>query len=395
MKSLLMVTTIPDPLKAFLFPFANHFRAQGWHVDAMACGISNSAECLQTFDRVWDVKWSRNPLEPQNLILAPRTIQQVVQQEKYDIVHVHTPVAAFVTRYALRNKHLFRHKPKVIYTAHGFHFYQGGKPLKNNVFVTLEKLAGRWTDYLVVINREDEEAALQHRLISREQIRYMPGIGVDLQFYNFDAVSTCEVASLRQELGLTPETQMLLSVAELIPRKRPQDILKAFASQNTSNACLAFAGNGPLLNDMQQLAKKLNVENKVRFLGHRNDIPTLMTVAVATVLASEQEGLPRCVMESMSLGTPVIGTSIRGTQDLLKDGCGFLVEVGNIESLSNAIAHVLTHPLEARIVGQRGRSRIANYDLHHIIKLHEALYAEAIAGELHTQSIASNSKFKN
>lgn len=394
MNKILIIATIPDALKAFLLPFAHHFRAQDWRVDAMACGITNSADCLKAFDRVWDVEWSRNPLDSRNLLVAPSIIQKAIQQGQYDIVHVHTPVAAFVTRYALRNKHLFPHKPKVIYTAHGFHFYQGGKPLKNNVFLTLEKLAGRWTDYLVVINREDEEAANQHRLISRERIRYMPGIGVDLQFYNQDAVSACEVASVRQELGLTPETQMLLSVAELIPRKHPQDILKAFATQNTSNACLAFAGDGPLLDDMQQLAKKLNVENKVRFLGHRKDIPTLMSVAVATVLASEQEGLPRCVMESMSLGTPVIGTSIRGTEDLLKDGCGFLVEVGNIESLSNAIAYVLAHPLEARIVGQRGRSRIANYDLHHIIKLHEALYAEAI-GELHTQSIASNSKFKN
>lgn len=391
MKSILMVATVPEALEVFLTPFADHFRSQDWRVDAMAYGISESAECLQAFDNVWDVKWSRNPLDPQNLILAPRTIQQVVQQERYDIVHVHTPVAAFVTRYALKNKHLFSHKPKVIYTAHGFHFYQGGKPLKNSVFLTLEKLAGRWTDYLVVINREDEEAAKQYKLISKERIRYMPGIGVDLQFYNFDAVSASEVARVRQELGLTPETQMLLSVAELIPRKHPQDILKAFASQNTSNTCLAFAGNGPLLNDMQQLAKKLGVEDKVRFLGFRKDIPTLMSVAAATVLASEQEGLPRCVMESMSLGTPVIGTSIRGTQDLLKDGCGFLVEVGNIESLSNAMAYVLAHPLEARIVGQRGRSRIANYDLQYIIKLHEALYAEAIVGELNTQLIASNS----
>ena len=101
MNSLLCVTTVPVSLCAFLLPFAYHFRAQGWRVDAMAQGISTSAECLQAFDRVWEVEWSRNPLKPQNLIVAPRQIQEVVAQEGYDLVHVHTPVAAFVTRYAL------------------------------------------------------------------------------------------------------------------------------------------------------------------------------------------------------------------------------------------------------------------------------------------------------
>ncbi|BAZ12822.1 putative group 1 glycosyl transferase [Calothrix sp. NIES-4071] len=382
MKSILMVTTIPDTLQAFLLPIAYHFRSQGWRVDAMACKISSNAQCLQIFDNVWNVEWSRNPLEPQNLILTPRTIQQVVQQEKYDIVHVHTPVAAFVTRYALRNKHLFPHKPKVIYTAHGFHFYRGGKPLKNALFLNLEKLAGRWTDYLVVINREDEEAAKHKKLVSPERISYMPGIGVNLEEYSSDCISSSEVIQVREELGLTPQTQMLLCVAELIPRKRPQDVLKAFAHLNKSNTFLAFAGNGPLLYDMQQLAKELNVANKVRFLGFRKDIPILISAAAATVIASEQEGLPRCVMESMSLGIPVIGTAIRGTQDLLKDGCGFLVKVGDVKSLANAMAYVLNNPLEARITGQRARERMTQYDLSHIIKLHSALYAQAVSTKI-------------
>ena len=63
MNRLLIVTTIPDTLCAFLLPFAHHFHAQGWVVDAMAYGISQSAECLETFDRVWEIEWSRNPLD--------------------------------------------------------------------------------------------------------------------------------------------------------------------------------------------------------------------------------------------------------------------------------------------------------------------------------------------
>ncbi len=376
MNKLLIVTTIPSTLNAFLLPFAHYFRAQGWSVDAMACGITANTECLQAFDRVWDIQWSRNPLNPLNLAVAPGIIQEIVQQEKYDIVHVHTPVAAFVTRYALKNlrKQL---NTQVIYTAHGFHFYSGGKALKNTLFLALEKLAGYWTDYLVVINREDQEAATQQKLISPERLHYMPGIGVDLQYYNPDSTSDANIERLRQELGLATNTPLFLSVAEFIPRKHLQDILKAYARLARPEICLAFAGNGVLMEQMQQLALQLNLQNQVRFLGVRRDIPTLMRAAVATVLVSEQEGLPRCVMESMSLETPVIGTNIRGTRDLLTDGCGLLVEVGDVEAITKAMAWILDHPQEARIIGKRGRERMADYDMKEIIRLHASLYAEA------------------
>lgn len=377
MTSLLIVATVPETLKGFLLPFSYHFRHRGWRVDAMAYKISASPECLQVFDRVWDVEWSRQPWDPKNLLIAPRIIQKVVQKVDYDIVHVHTPVASFVTRYALRNKRK-NQKFQVIYTAHGFHFYRGGKPLKNAAFLALEKLAGNWTDYLVVINREDEEIAKHYRIVAPERVCYMPGIGVDLKYYSPDATSKTELERVRQELGLQPNTQLFLSVAEFTPRKRPQDVLKAFARLQRPNTCLAFAGHGILSKQMQSLASQLKIENQVRFLGHRQDIPTLMRVAIATVLASEHEGLPRCVMESMCMEVPVIATNVRGTRDLLSDGCGLLVKVGDIEGLTTAMAWVLDHPLEARIMGKRGRKRMFFYDINYIIDLHENLYTEAM-----------------
>lgn len=377
MNRLLMVATIPDTIRGFLLPFASHFRHQGWRVDAMACGISASAECLQAFDRVWEVKWSRNPLDPRNLLVAPPMIQEVIQQGEYDIVHVHTPVGAFVTRYALRNCRQ-QTKPQVIYTAHGFHFHPGGKPLKNAVFLALEKLAGNWTDYLVVINHDDERAAKCHGIIPPERLRYMPGIGVDLKYYSRYNTSKAEVEQVRHELGLTPTTRLFLSVGELTPRKHPQDILRAFALLGRSDISLAFVGNGPLMAQMQQLASQLGVQKQVHFLGMRRDIPTLMRAAVTTVLASDQEGLPRCVMESMSMQTPVIGTSIRGTRDLLAGGCGLLVNVGDIEALATAMAWMLDNPQAAKVMAERAYERIAEYELSRIVQQHEALYAEAI-----------------
>jgi glycosyltransferase involved in cell wall biosynthesis len=377
MNKLLVISAVPIALRAFLLPFAHHFRAKGWRVDAIANGVSTCPECLAAFDRVWDVELGRSPLDAKNLLTAPPRIREIVAQQQYDIVHAHMAVAGFVTRYALKDLRK-QATPKIIYTAHGFNFYKGEMPLKNAIFLTLEKLAGLWTDYLVVINREDEAAAKRYQIVPPDRVRYMPGIGVDIERYNPDVISASEVAQVLQELNLAPATSLFLCIAEFTPRKRHRDLLKAFAKVARSNTCLAFAGAGALQAEMQQLADQLGVQDRVRFLGFRRDIPTLIRAAVATILVSEAEGLPRSIMESLCLETPAIGTDIRGIRELLEPGCGLLVPVGNVEEIAKAMAWILDHPQEAKAMGKRGRELMAAYDLRQILNLHETLYAEAL-----------------
>jgi glycosyltransferase involved in cell wall biosynthesis len=372
MPSLLMVATVPDTLRGFLLPFAEHFRRRGFRVDAMAAGVSGCPDSVAAFDRVWEVAWSRNPLDLRNLAVA-RRVREVAT--RYDLVHVHTPVASFVTRLALRGRPRTG-RPRVIYTAHGFHFYRGGPRLRGLAFRVLEQLAGRWTDYLVVINREDEEAA--RRMLSAERVRYMPGIGVDLDRYAPAAVSETDVSRVRRELALGAASRLFLMIAEFIPRKRHRDALAAFARLDRPDARLAFAGTGPLVDEMQRRAAELGVADRVHFLGLRRDIPALVRASVAVLLPSQQEGLPRSAMESMSLGVPVVGSRIRGTADLLEGGGGVLVPVGDVTALTDTLARILDHPEEAREMGRRGRERAASYHLEIIIAMHEALYEEAL-----------------
>jgi glycosyltransferase involved in cell wall biosynthesis len=377
MSSLLFVTTIPGTLSAFFLPLTRHLQAQGWRVDAMAQGISTNTQCVETFDRVWEVEFSRNPLAPQNLLIAPQKIREVLAQREYDIVNVSTPVAAFVTRYALNDLRK-QGKPKIVYTAQGFRFYGGGSLLSNTIYLSLEKLAGPWTDYIVLVNREDEEAAKRHRLIPEERVRYIPGTGVNVDRFSADNISDAEVLRVRQEMGLALETPLFLSVAEFIPRKHPQDILRAFVRLGRPEVHLAFAGDGRIFEQMQQLATDLRIQERVHFLGRSKDVPTLIGASVATLLASELEGLPNCVMESFCLEVPVIGTNIRGTRDLLEGGCGLLVKVGDVEGLAQAMAWVLDHPEEAKMMGKRGRERMAAYELKQILKLYDSLYTEVM-----------------
>ena len=374
---LLIVTTVPVTLSGFLAPIAAHFRHTGWCVDAMANGISSSAECVQGYDRVWEMPWSRNPLHPHNLFITPTLVRQIVARERYDIVHVHTPVAAFVTRMALRH---VRHAggPRVIYTAHGFHFYKGGPRLRGAVYRKLEQWAGRWTDRLVVINREDEEAVHRYGIVQPDRVCFMPGIGVDMKHFGGAAVSAADVEGVRKELGLESEQRIILMLAEFIARKRHRDALEALAHLPHPQACLVFAGNGSLIDEMKHLAVQLGVADRVRFLGFRRDVPTLIKASTAMLLPSEQEGLPRSVMEAMCQGVPVIGSRIRGMTDLLDDGRGLLVPVGAPQAITDAMAWVLDRPAEACAMGQLARDSMGAYDLANIIDLHERLYDDAL-----------------
>lgn len=381
MKKLLTVATVPITITGFLLPFAQHFRKKGWQMDAMSLDTSAMPECLENFDKVWDVEFSRNPLDLQNLLVAPRQIQQALEMQEYDIVHVHTAIAAFVTRLALsrlKNKN----KPKLIYTVHGFNFYRGNKSLKNAIFLALEKIAAPWTDYMIVINREDEEAAKRYRLISPERLFYMPGIGVDLNYYNSNQIFTADIQQVRQEIGLAPDDAMILASAEFNPRKRHRDMLRALAVLARPNVHLAFAGTGPLMEEMKVLAANLGIEKQVHFLGYRRDMPTLMRASTATMMASDREGLARSVMESLSLEVPVIGADTRGIKDLLVDDCGLIVPVGDIKGFAEAIAWVVDNPEAARAMAKRGKERMVDYDVRHIIKLHDDLYADVMQQQL-------------
>lgn len=386
MKRLLLVSTVASTLQAFLLPFAEHFRAKGWQVDAVANGVGRSEACLRAFDNVWHVSWTRQPLDPRNLTGPVQRIRRVVEEQHYDIVHAHTLVAALVTRYALRSLRTREKSPKVIYTAHGFHFWEDERGLHNSMFLRLEQLAGRWTDYLVVINREDEAAARKYHIVPTDRVVYMPGIGVDTRKYAPEQVTDRAAAEVREELGLGPEDKLFLMIAEFNPGKRHRDAVAALArfhdnrgaAASESQVHIAFAGEGPLRETTLELAQRLGVSQYSHFLGFRQDIPALIRASVATLLPSEREGLPRSVMESMSLGVPVVGTDIRGIRDLLAGGAGLLVPVNSPADLAQAMAWVTGHPDEARQMGERARRKVAMCDVLRIIAMHEELYARAL-----------------
>jgi glycosyltransferase involved in cell wall biosynthesis len=379
MPRLLIVTTVPGTIDLFLLPFAKHFRSLGWTVDALASEVPpRHAAMREDFDQVHEVRWSRNPLNPSNLVVAAAQVRRCVATRRYDIVHVHTPVASFVTRLALRNRR--RRRPQVIYTAHGFHFHPGGSLLANAAFLGLERVAGRWTDYLVVMNSEDLRAARHYRLVPPNRIVFMPGIGVDTTHYAAQRATPDEGARVREDLGLRSGRYVLM-VGEISARKRHGDAVRAFRSVATRfpDVHLVFAGRGPLEQEVQDLARRCGLSDRVHFLGFRRDVPALLRSAAALLLPSEQEGLPRCLLEAMSSRVPCVASDIRGSRDLVGDGCGLLFQLGHVGQIADALGQVLSSTDGAQQLAARALEKVKQYDIRHIVTLHERLYAEALA----------------
>jgi glycosyltransferase involved in cell wall biosynthesis len=202
---------------------------------------------------------------------------------------------------------------------------------------------------------------------------------VDLDRYDPKSVAAEDVLRVREELGLGLADSLFLMVAEFNPGKRHRDAVAALARQRRPDVHLALAGTGPLMDDTRRRARDLGLANRVHFLGFRSDIPALVRASVAVVLPSEREGMPRSLMEALSLGVLAIGTRIRGTADLLEGGCGLLVPVGDVPALAGALSTVLDDPVGAEHMVQRGRERIVDYDLRKIIAFHDTLYRHALA----------------
>jgi glycosyltransferase involved in cell wall biosynthesis len=371
---ILYVTTVAVTIRAFLLPFISHYRKLGARVDVAANGVSGP-EWAQLCDMAYDLEWRRSIWSLPRALRDGFKIRRIVTQGQYDIVHVHTPIAAFCTRLSLIG--LAGKKPVVIYTAHGFRFHAGGNPITNAVWRAAEKLAGRWTDYLIVINKEDAARAEASRLVSRNHVIHMPGIGVDTGELTPHSISDEAVRRFRESLRLVAGQQLFLMSARFNPEKRHTDALRAFARLADQNCHLALAGDGPLVEPIRLLADELGVAKRVHFLGFRNDMPVCIKASVALLLPSDREGLPRSIMEAFCLGTPVIATDIRGSRELV-DGNGVLVPVGDVEALAAAMQYIRDNPAEAARKAARASEFISQYDISTVIGMHDLLYTQAV-----------------
>lgn len=359
---ILYVTTIGGTMN-FFHSFIRQLLDAGHTVD-IATNESDSRvpACYKDWGcTVHQIETSRSPLNKGNL-KAIKQLKELVDVQKYDIVHCHTPVAAMCTRIACRKAR--KNGTKVFYTAHGFHFYKGA-PVKNwLLYYPVEKVCAYFTDVLITINREDY--AFAQKKMKAKQVAYIPGVGIDTEKFGNTPVDR---AAKRRELGVPEDAVLLLSVGELNENKNHETVIRAIRDMDVY---YAVAGRGDLQEHLQDVAQQMQMGNRVKLLGFRTDVAELYQVADLFVFPSFREGLPVSVMEAMASGLPVVCSRIRGNTDLIEEGSGALFDPHSVEDCASVIRTMLENDLEE--VGQSNKESVARLAVGQINQSMNRLY---------------------
>ena len=386
--TLLFVSTVPPLIRNFYLPYAAHFRGRGWRVLLAARDARHDATLRAAFDEVVDLPVSRSTLDWRNYTQAFVAIRRLLLAGP-DIVHAHSPIAALLVRLAVATVPRAR-RPAVVYTVHGFHFHHRGLRVTNAIFRTAERLAGRWTDRLIVMNDEDERSARSGHFVAEDRLVRMPGVGIDAEHYPRSAIQPGATEAALAVIAAAGRPVFVV-VGELHRRKRHEDVVRALSAMRHRDAMLVLLGDGRRRPALEALVRRLKLGDRVRFLGFVEDIRPYVAWANAVVLASLREGLPRAVMEAMALQVPVIVSASRGNVDLVDSTCGFVVPFGSVAGLAGAMDQVLDDPLTAATLGRRGRERIVSgYGLAEMIARHDSLYGELLEERSWGSAILTN-----
>lgn len=330
MKKMLMVATVPSMIGQFNMNNIKLLKELEVEVH-VACNFKDRSVWTKNrtdlFIKELDEKqvffhqidFVRNPFDIRN-IQAYKQMKRLVDSEEYVFIHCHTPVAGIISRIVGHKK-----KIKVIYTVHGFHFFEGAPKINWVIFFPIEKFFSRWTDTLITINKEDFNRA---KTFYADKLEYIPGIGIDVKTFDHQG----KIAEIRKEFGFTNDDFVFASVGQLSIRKNHQVVIKALAEINNSKIKYLIIGIGEKEKYLRKLISDLSLENRVYLVGYRMDVEKVLKAVDAFIFPSIQEGLPVSLMEAMAAGLPIVCSRIRGNVDLIKNGSGgYLCEPMNIE----------------------------------------------------------------
>lgn len=340
-KRVLILASVASMIGQFNRDNISLLQKLGYKVD-VACNFKNGStfseesakklkkELTEQGVRCFHVAFSRSPVQIGKHIQCYRTVKRLMMENQYLFCHCHSPIGGAIARIA---GHVT--KTKIIYTAHGFHFFKGASVLNWAIYYPIELLLSYWTNCLITINKEDYYRA-KHKFHAKKTV-YIPGVGIDSNRFQNLGISR---EQKRQELGLSKEDIFILSVGELNKNKNHEVVVRALAGLKGQNIVYMIAGEGNQKEHLRTLAEE-NVVS-LRLLGFREDICSLLEAADVFAFPSKREGLSVSVMEAMFMKKPVIASKIRGNTDLIKDGeNGLLVYPNTAKAWEQGLYEIL------------------------------------------------------
>lgn len=333
MKKILITATVQSHICQFHLPLIKKLKEKGYCVDVAA---KNNLDLkpglsLEGADIVYDVPFSRSPMSTDNL-KAYKELKKIIDKNNYDVIYCNTPMGSVVTRLAAKKQRKFG--AKVIYTAHGFHFFDGASKKNWMIYYPVEKLMARLTDVLITINKEDYERA--KRKFDIPQIEYIHGVGFDKN--RFSDLSESIREGIRKKFSIPQNAKVMISVGELNDNKNQISVIEAMKKINDKNLYYIVCGNGANEKKLKSTAQAYGLEKNVVFPGYRRDLNVLFMAADIFIHSSYREGLPLSVLEAMSAGLKAVCSDIRGIRDIIIDGeNGLLINPKSVDDIADKI----------------------------------------------------------
>jgi glycosyltransferase involved in cell wall biosynthesis len=299
-------------------------------------------------------------LRPHRDAAALARIAAIARRFRPDIVHTHTAKAGFVARTAAIR--FVRPRPVLVHTFHG-HVLEGYfGPVKNRLYRSLERSLARRTDRLVGVSEATVSDLVRLGVARRDRFEVIP-LGLDLSA--FAELDRAAGRDLRGSLGIGEDEVVLGFVGRLVPIKRVDLLLRAFArARGSVELRLLVVGDGELRQQLEGLARELGVADAVSFLGYRRDLPAIAAATDIAVLASANEGTPVSLIEAAAGGRPAVATRVGGVTDVVTPETGVVVEPGDADALAGAIA---------ALAGDRAwRERLGNAAREHAVRRYSA-----------------------
>lgn len=385
----LIVTTTPYMIRQFLMNDIKLLQKIGYDVE-IATNFKGfnviDDEHLMEFRKILigmnikinQVSFSRNILDVKSMISSYREMGKLLKENRYVILHTHTPIASVISRICARP---FRKSGLIVlYTAHGFHFYKGASIKNWLLFYPIERWLSNYTDVLITINKEDYERAKTQ--FKSKEIIYLPGIGV-----NVDKINRANTIrnDLCDELKIETDCILLLSVGELSNRKNHQAVIRSL-DKLPENVHYLVVGRGSEKDNLIKLCEEFEVISRVHFLGFRSNVLEIMKSCDIFVFPSLQEGLPVALMEAMAAEIPCIVNDIRGNKDLIVDNInGYIF---NISDKDRLITNIYS------LMNEKKRNCFTKNSLN-IIKNFDQIKVNSIMEHLYTKVFKNNKRFQS
>ena len=382
MKRALVLASVASMIDQFNMPNIRLMKEMGYEVDVATnflkgstCSDEKIAALKQTLQemnvRCFQIDFSRNVLNIGENIKAYKQTKKIINDNSYALIHSHSPIGGFLSRIAARNAR--KNGTKMIYTAHGFHFFKGAPLMNWLIFYPIERISSRWTDILVTITHEDYQLA-QKKMYAKKAV-YVPGVGINTSVFAPKEGDSAINAKKRVELGLAMTDTVMLSVGELNKNKNHEIVLRAMAQLGRSDLHYVIAGRGDLKDHLEQLAKDLGVNKHLHLLGFRTDVKELFKMADFFAHPSFREGLSVAVMEAMANGLPVICTEIRGNTDLIEDKKGgYLFKPAEQETAYQALKNIMESPAR-KSMGLYNLKKSEGLDVKAVLEVMRKIYA--------------------